>query len=159
MKYRKIVFVVGFIFLSCFSLTEKNAALAIEPSEHTSLRTVEESREWKGSISNQKTKYIKFITDNEEWVELWKRAFDKKAPEIDFAHYAVACVFLGYEADWLYGIGFGEPFKRGNFLIIPYSLSEIILELAGPFKASGQYLMKVFKKEKGLEMILEEVKY
>jgi len=159
MKYGKIIFVICFIFLSCFFLTEKGAASAIEPPEHTPLQTAEESMEWKGSISSQKTKYIKFITNNEEWVALWKRAFDKKAPEIDFDNYAVACVFLGYEADWLYSIGFGGPFKRDGFLIVPYSLREIILELAGPFKASGQYRMKVFKKEKGFEMILEEVKY
>lgn len=99
MKYGKIIFVIGFIFLSYFSLTEKNAALAIEPPAHTLLQTAEEGQEWKGSISNQKTKYTKFITNNEEWVSLWKRAFDKKAPKIDFKHYAVACVFLGYEAD------------------------------------------------------------
>ena len=110
MKYRKIVFVI--IFLSGLSLMEKGAALAIEPPEHTSLQTVEESQEWKGHISNQKTKYIKFVTDNAEWVELWKHAFDKKAPEIDFEHYAIACVFLGHDADWLYSIGFGEPFEK-----------------------------------------------
>jgi len=157
MKYRKIVFVI--IFLSGLFLMEKGAALAIEPSEHTSLQAAEESREWKGNISNQKTKYVKFVTDNEEWSELWKRAFDEKAPEVDFEHYAVACVFLGYEADWLYSIGFDEPFKRDGFLIVQYGLMEIILKLSGPFKASGQYHMKVFKKEKGFEMILEEMKY
>ncbi len=146
MKYRKIVFVVGFIFLSCFSLTEKSAAS-------------EDVREWKGSISNQKTKYISVVTDNEEWSALWKRAFDEKAPEIDFEHYAVACVFLGHDADWLYSIGFGEPFEKEGRLIIPYGLAEMILELAAPFKASGQYHMKVFKKTKGFEMILEEAKH
>lgn len=145
MRCRKIILIVVFIVLSCF-LTERIGA-------------AEDEREWKGNISDQKTKYIRAVTDNEEWVQLWKRAFDKEAPEVDFRHYAVACVFLGYEAVWLYHIDFGKPFVRGNSLIVPYGLIEIVLRLSGPFKASGQYHMKVFKKEKGCEMILEEVKY
>jgi hypothetical protein len=145
-KCWKIIFLIGLICLSAFSFVKDSPAL-------------EESREWKGSVSYQKTKYIKVVTDNEEWVALWKRAFDKKAPEIDFEHYAIACVFLGHDADWLYSISFGKPFEKEGRLIIPYGLAEIILELAAPFKASGQYHMKVLKKEKGLDMILEEVKY
>jgi len=30
------------------------------------------------------------------------------------------------------------------------------LELSGPFKASGQYSMKVFEKKKGIKIIMEE---
>lgn len=145
MRCRKIILIVVFIVLSCF-LTER-------------IEAAEDEREWKGNISDQKTKYIRAVTDNEEWVQLWKRAFDKTAPEVDFKSYVVACVFLGHEADWLYDIGFGKPFEKEGRLIIPYGLAEIILELAAPFKASGQYRMKVFKKEKGLEIMLEEVNY
>lgn len=111
---------------------------------------------WKGSTSNQREAFIKVVETKEEWTELWRRAFDKSAPDVDFEKYAVACVFLGHSADWLYSIGFGKPYARDNLLVIPYGLAEIILELVGPFKASGQYSMKVFEKRKDVKMILEE---
>jgi hypothetical protein len=111
---------------------------------------------WKGSMSNQKTEFIKVVETPEEWSQLWRRAFDKPAPDMDFEKYVVACVFLGHSADWLYSIGFGQPFMRDNLLVIPFGLAEIILELSGQFKASGQYYMKVFEKKKDVKMIIEE---
>ena len=116
-----------------------------------------QSMAWKGSISNQKEAFIKVVETQEQWSELWRRAFDKKAPNIDFRKHVVACVFLGHSADWLYSISFGNPFMRNNQLIIPFGLAEIILELSGPFKASGQYSMKVFEKKKDIKIIMEEI--
>lgn len=115
-----------------------------------------EGMTWQGHASQQTKSLVKVITDNDEWTALWKRVFDKKAPVIDFDNYAVACVFLGHEADWLYSIAFGEPSLKNGRMVIPYWLGEIYLELAGPFKASGQYHMRVFKKKPGVEMILKE---
>lgn len=111
---------------------------------------------WEGHASQQTKRLVKVVTDNDEWTALWRRAFDTKAPPIDFDNYAVACVFLGHEAEWLYSIAFGEPSLKDGRMAIPYWLGEIYLELAGPFKASGQYHMKVFKKKAGAEMILKE---
>ena len=111
---------------------------------------------WKGSISKQKAEFIKVVETQKEWSDLWRRAFDQPVPDMDFEKYAVACVFLGHSADWLYSIGFGQPFMRDNQLVIPFGLAEIILELSGPFKASGQYSMKVFEKKKDVKIILEE---
>lgn len=115
-----------------------------------------QNKTWKGSISNQKEEFIQVVATHEQWSELWMRAFAKPAPDIDFEKYAVACVFLGHSADWLYSISFGKPFMRDNQLVIPFGLAEIILELSGPFKASGQYSMKVFEKKKNVKMIMEE---
>jgi len=114
------------------------------------------SMTWKGSMSNQKTEFIKLVETPEEWSQLWRHAFDKPAPDMDFGKYVVACVFLGDSADWLYSIGFSEPFMRNNVLVIPFGLAEIVLELSSQFKASGQYHMKVFEKKKDVKMILEE---
>jgi len=111
---------------------------------------------WKGSISSQKEEFIKVVETQEQWSELWKCAFDKQAPNIDFGKYVVACVFLGHSADWLYSISFGKPFMHDNSMVIPFGFAEIILELSGPFKASGQYSMKVFEKKKGIKIIMEE---
>jgi hypothetical protein len=112
--------------------------------------------EWKGSTSAQKDEFISVINKKEEWKNLWRRAFNKSAPDIDFTKYVVACVFLGHNADWLYSISFGQPYLRGNVMTIPYTRAEMILELKEPFKAKGQYRMKVFRKIEGKEMQLEE---
>lgn len=111
---------------------------------------------WKGSASGQKEPFIKVVQSKEEWSELWRRAFEKPAPDIDFQQYAVACVFLGHGADWLYSIHIDDPVRQDQGWVISYGLAEIILELAGPFKAGGQYVMKVLEKKKDGPMILEE---
>ena len=112
--------------------------------------------EWKGNISNQKEPFIKIVETRETWNDLWLSAFEKPAPDMDFKKYVVASVFLGHQADWLYSIGFAEPVPRGDVWVISYGLAEIVLDLAKPFKASGQYAMKVFSRHKDAKMILEE---
>jgi hypothetical protein len=112
--------------------------------------------DWEGFISHQSEELLTVITDNKEWTSLWKSAFGKPAPQVDFDSYAIACVFLGFHADWLYGIHFEEAIEEGNLLVLPYGLTEIILELSGPFQASGQYRMKAFLKKKGYGMLLQK---
>jgi hypothetical protein len=113
------------------------------------------SMDWEGFISRQGEELLTVITDDREWSDLWKAAFDRPAPRVDFGKYAVACVFLGVTADWLYDIHIGEPRAEKNIMHIPYGLSEIIIELSGPFRASGQYRMKAIEKKKGFGMLLE----
>jgi hypothetical protein len=113
--------------------------------------------EWEGSISRQGTEMLTVVSDAAEWTALWKKAFEKPAPEVDFGKYAVACVFLGFNADWLYSIHIGEPREDGKISILPYGLSEIILELSGPFRASGQYRMKAVPKKEGLGYVFEKM--
>ncbi|MDP2156341.1 MAG: hypothetical protein Q8K68_01360 [Nitrospirota bacterium] len=163
MKNRKTALITIVLLFSFFLLAGNCMALSIDPPKITPLEArpvltsvhAHEGMEWKGHISDQKEEFIKVVADKKEWDELWKRAFDKPAPEVDFEKYVVACIFLGHDADWLYSIWFDNPYERNSKLVIPFDLSEIILELSGPFKASGQYHMKVFKKQKGAEMILE----
>lgn len=112
--------------------------------------------EWEENLSKQSAEFIGIVETQEEWTWLWKRAFEKSAPIIDFDKYAVACVFLGHSAKWLYSIEFGETFMRDDKMVVPYALIEVMLRLAGPFKAGGQYHMKVFEKKKGVKMILEK---
>jgi ankyrin repeat protein len=112
--------------------------------------------EWKGNISAQKEAFIKVVETPQEWSELWMHAFAKPAPAIDFGKVAVACVFLGHGADWLYSISFGKPFMRGNQMVVTYGLVEIQLQLSDPFKASGQYAMKVLEKKPGVPIILQD---
>lgn len=116
-------------------------------------------QEWEGFVSQQKEAFIKVVVTPEEWTALWQRALDQPAPAVDFERHAVACVFLGYSAPWLYSIAFGEPQVRDTTLVIPYGLADLILELSGPFKAGGQYAMKVVEKRQGFGLTLEETLY
>ncbi|MHB8108624.1 MAG: ankyrin repeat domain-containing protein [Syntrophorhabdaceae bacterium] len=111
---------------------------------------------WDGYVSKQKEEFIKVVDSQKEWSELWQRAFDKPAPAIDFEKYAVACVFLGHKAPWLYSIGLGGPEPAGDKLVISYSLHDVMLRLSGPFRAGGQYAMKVYERKDGVAMILQE---
>lgn len=110
---------------------------------------------WKGNISNQNDEFIKVVETKQEWNELWMRVFERNAPKIDFEKKVVACVFLGNKADWLYSIHIGEPVLRDGMWVIPYGMAEIILELSGPFKASGQYAMKILKKKTDAPMVMK----
>jgi hypothetical protein len=112
---------------------------------------------WKGNMSSQKEPFIKVVQAPDDWHELWKRAFDQPAPAVDFGKYVAACVFLGHSADWLYAIHIGHPFRRGDSWVIPYGLVEMVLELAGPFKARGQYAIQIIEKKKDAPMMLEEI--
>jgi hypothetical protein len=143
-------------FIAFCTFFTAQAAMGLTPSDRSESKVIQAGTEWKGHISAQKERQVKVIADRMEWDALWGRAFDKQAPDIDFDHYAVACVFLGHNADWLYSIAFGEPHVRGIVTVIPYSLHQIVLELMGPFRASGQYHMRVYNKSRGTEMILED---
>lgn len=127
-----------------------------ESPESVPLPVQKNGMEWEGHLSRQAEELVTVITDASEWQALWKTAFGVPAPAVDFEHYGVACVFLGFQADWLYDISFGLPCLTEGLQIIPYDLIEIILELQGPFRASGQYHMKAFDRKKGFGMALQQ---
>jgi len=144
MKKRHYLYLILLIFLFAGGMTGRQAFAVDQPMV------------WKGSASRQIEPFIKVVETPEEWSDLWKRAFGEPSPSVDFKKNVVACVFLGHSADWLYSIHMDDPVLRGDAWVIHYSLIEIILELAGPFKASGQYAMKVVEKKTGAKMILEK---
>lgn len=120
------------------------------------LAAAAETPAWKGSVSAQKEPLIRVVETPEAWSLLWRSAFDRPAPAVDFGRYVVACVFLGHGADWLYSIGFDAPRRRGDDWVITYGLHPLVLELAGPFRAGGQYHLKAYERMSGGRMILEE---
>ncbi|MEA5114219.1 MAG: hypothetical protein VB050_09325 [Geobacteraceae bacterium] len=142
-----------------FQVTGSKSSRLIDPTDQARQDIPEPrlkgSMDWEGFISRQRAEVLTVITDSGEWTELWKSSFERPAPPVDFDRYAVACVFLGYNADWLYDIHIGDPRAEKTILHIPYGLNEIILELSGPFRASGQYRMKAIEKKKGYGMVLE----
>lgn len=148
-KYKSFISKILFLMFICFLWTESFGGFPAYAQEKDMVL--------KGFASNQKEEYIKVIDNQKEWAELWSRAFDKPSPSVDFERYVVACVFLGYSADWLYSISLGEPTRRGDSWVIPYSLVELVLELMGPFKARGQYYMRAYEKKTDAKMILEKV--
>jgi hypothetical protein len=163
MKATRIVFIVHLMLATLLGATLLNAAplshSAFPPAgvlQNPASGTNPDMVEWNGFLSRQKEEYIHVVTTREEWSNLWKRAFDQPAPALDFERYAVACIFLGHSAPWLFSIHVGKPQIIENTMIIPYYRVELILELSGPFKAAGQYHMEVFERRKGYALRLEE---
>jgi hypothetical protein len=114
--------------------------------------------EWEGKESAVGEPLDIVVTDGGEWRRLWRRAFDKDAPEMDFDRFFVACVFLGHRAGWWYSISLGDPAVKGEALEVGYGL--VMLKVDAPpsvFKNPGfrgQYRMKAFPKRGGLKPVL-----
>jgi hypothetical protein len=143
--------------LACLALFVWAACAGAEPDAVKAVATAAPpGHEWEGFVSQQKEEFIQVVTTPEEWSALWQRALDQPAPAVDFERHAVACVFLGHSATWLFSISIGEPQVRDQTLVFPYGLAEMILELSGPFKAGGQYAMQVVEKRHGYRLMLEK---
>jgi hypothetical protein len=161
-KYNVFIFLIlPTLVLWPASLCAKSpgSLLSLEVRQNSASPPTHAGMEWEGHVSQQKEKFVKVVVTQEEWVALWRRAFDEPAPALDFKRYAVACIFLGHSAPWLFSIGIGKPYVRETTIVIPYGLADMILELVRPFKASGQYSMKVFEKTQGYNFELEETLY
>lgn len=143
---------------ACLSGNGPEAASA-EPSSGAAVM------EWEGAESEITEPRAGVIVGAEDWEALWKKAFGKKAPEVDFNRFAVACVFLGHYPGWWYRIGFGEPEVSGSTLNISFSLADLVVELedrgkGGMFReygARGQYKMRLVEKKQGFPIKLQQV--
>jgi len=121
--------------------------------------------EWEGAESEITEPRAGVVVTAEEWETLWKKAFGKQAPAVDFNRFAVACVFLGHYPGWWYRIGFGEPEVSGSTLNISFSLADLVVELedrgkGGMFReygARGQYKMRLVEKKQGFPIKLQQV--
>ncbi len=114
---------------------------------------------WSGNDARQKEAFIRAVTEQAEWDALWQRAFAAPAPPVDFSSHAVACVFLGDHADWLYSILLSQPRTEGQTTRIHYALVMNQLRLApgaGSASFGGQYHMEVVPRQPGEAMELVE---
>ncbi len=117
---------------------------------------------WKGGESGIATLLQKAVSTDADWADLWKQAFQKEAPPMDFGRYFVACAFLGHDAGWPYDIVFDEPVVRGKTLAVDFTLVMLRLSMGRPSGRGatngpghgGQYAMKVFPKREGLEIVV-----
>lgn len=120
---------------------------------------------WDGKDAALNERFIAVVDDPAQWQDLWKRAFDKPAPVVDFENFAVACVFLGSKADWLYHIAFDKPAVKDSVMHITYRLLMLELEYRmapelgyGRPSFGGQYRMEVYAKQKGVTMQIDRAK-
>ncbi|WP_306536757.1 ankyrin repeat domain-containing protein [Geobacter sp.] len=145
--------------------------LAAQRGDRTMMELLEKSgagrdyagMSWDGYDAAMKEPFIKVVDDRGEWEGLWKRAFNKPAPVVDFKNFAVACVFLGDRADWLYHIAFDEPTVKDGVMHITYRLymNMIAMEAerrVGRPSFGGQYRMEVYAKQKGVPMRIDKGK-
>lgn len=113
---------------------------------------------WEGGESGIASPLQVAVTGQEAWAALWQRAFGSSPPPVDFGRHFVACVFLGHDTDWPYGISFGAPVVEGARLVVHFSLAMLRLEVVPGASRSagrrGQYAMRVFPRRAGLEIVL-----
>jgi len=120
--------------------------------------------EWQGNESNKSGHFIGVISDREQWRALWKEAFGKKAPRVDFTKKAVACVFLGHDPGWWYSINILDPRESGSTVVIPYELVSLVVEIGGGndggiigkrYGRRGQYRMRVVDRKPETPMTMQ----
>ncbi|MBE0603963.1 MAG: hypothetical protein IH611_10130 [Deltaproteobacteria bacterium] len=116
------------------------------------------SAEWEGKESAVGEPLDIVVTAGGEWRRLWRRAFDKDAPEMDFDRFFVACVFLGHRAGWWYSIGFDNSVVKEGEDVVGYGL--VMLRMSASPEAfrnpgfRGQYAMKTFPRRDGLKPVV-----
>lgn len=110
---------------------------------------------WEGQASLLAEERAAVIGDRAAWEALWRTAFGRAAPAVDFKRQVVACVFLGRQAGWPYRIAVGPPRREPGVLLVPYSLVPLVVELAGPYRAQGQYRLAPVAREEGRAVLLD----
>jgi ankyrin repeat protein len=121
-----------------------------------------ESLTWAGNESGIEALRQTAVTTDAAWTALWKEAFGKAAPPMDFSRYFVACAFLGHDAGGAFSIGFHEPVVEGKTLRVDCTIAMRPLSFGRPSGRGasdragqgGQYAMKVFPKREGLEIVV-----
>ena len=88
MNRKSCFLVIMILFPMLLMAPSMGLAHSIAPSQHR-------DGEWKGSVSNQKQPFIRIVATPAEWNDLWLRAFETPAPNIDFEKQVVACGFPG----------------------------------------------------------------
>ncbi len=119
------------------------------------------SVEWEGNESAIEEPLDIAVTDGEEWSRLWRRAFGKDAPDIDFGRYFVASVFLGHRAGWWYSIDLQDPVVKGEEHMVGYGLVMLRVRMSPEGSRNpgfrGQYAMKAFPRREGLKPVVRLV--
>lgn len=156
------LFPVLFLLLSFFGPDSAWGGIGrTAAAEHSPKRPVVE---WEGSESELKKPFAGVIDGERDWKDLWKKAFGKKAPVVNFKRYAVACVFLGHYPGWWYRIGFSEPESSGSSIVVRFSLVDLVVELMdngkrgllGEYGTRGQYRMRLVERKQGCTMRIEQ---
>ena len=60
------------------------------------------------------------VESAKEWETLWKDAFNREAPSVDFSKHFAAAVFLGLRQTGGYSVEFLEPAARADTAVIRY---------------------------------------
>ncbi|MEK7656702.1 MAG: protease complex subunit PrcB family protein [Elusimicrobiota bacterium] len=101
---------------------EKEPAQREDRAMDVSQMTVKDgaSASWQGaSCGVSKAASLK-VESAEEWEKLWKDAFNREAPAVDFSTRFAVAVFLGLRQTGGYSVEFLEPAARADTAVIRY---------------------------------------
>jgi hypothetical protein len=147
----RAILILGLLAMLLFSTDSGVTEAVARGKKSTHATQPAAATEWEGHESELVDPFVGVVTGEEEWNDLWKRAFGKKAPPVDFSEFGVACVFLGHYPGWYYSIHIEEPIKEENTIVIPFGIVDLIVELRmapglTPQGNRGQYSMKIVSK-------------
>jgi hypothetical protein len=75
---------------------------------------------WSGSYSGRQDPGVAVVADAESWQDLWKNAFSKEAPAVDFNKYFAVAAFAGLRNTGGYSVEFLPPVSDGSSATIPW---------------------------------------
>ncbi len=78
---------------------------------------------WEGGQCSVREPSARLIRTKAEWAELWKTAWERDAPAVDFEKYFAVAVFAGLRNTGGYGVDFIPPVLEDGSVIIAYRVT------------------------------------
>ncbi len=98
---------------------------------------------WRGGQCGMSKPAVRMISSDADWSALWREAFRKEAPRVDFGKYFAVAVFLGARPTGGFSIKFPSPLRVGGQIVIPYRVS-------APGKSS--FVIQAFTSPYGIQL-------
>jgi len=75
---------------------------------------------WSGSYSGRQEPGSVVVADAQDWQDIWKQAFGKEAPTVDFNKYFAVAAFAGLRNTGGFSVEFLPPAAEGSSVTIPW---------------------------------------
>jgi len=111
--------------------------------------------EWRGQYCGVAEPDARVIGDLREWEKLWREAFSKTFPAVDFGKHLALAVFLGTQRTGGYSIEFLEPLADKDNAILRYKLHAPSARQFVTQAFTQPYAVKLYKKSPLKVQVLE----
>lgn len=98
---------------------------------------------WHGGQCGMSKPAVRTISSDADWSALWREAFRREAPKVDFSEVFAVAVFLGTRPTGGFSVEFPSPLRDEGALVIPYRVS-------APKKSS--FVIQAFTSPYGIQL-------